>query len=84
MGAKAGILALADGDAAAALRRRPRADAERTRALLAEIYPGYHIDPTEGEEAVAFCAADARLLGWSNLASTVAMLSMCRRSFPGH
>jgi hypothetical protein len=48
VGAKAGILAIDDGDIAAALRRRPRADASRTAALVADIYPGYDIEPVAG------------------------------------
>ena len=47
MGAKAGILALSDRDFAESLRQFPRADAERTNALVAEIFPGYQVEPVE-------------------------------------
>jgi uncharacterized protein DUF6928 len=48
MGAKAGILALGDGDFAESLRRSPTADIERTAALVAGIYPGYQVEPGRG------------------------------------
>ena len=48
MGAKAGILALGDGDFAEALRQLPTADAERTAALVANIFPGYQVEPVRG------------------------------------
>jgi hypothetical protein len=48
MGAKAGILALGDGDFAEALTQLPTADAERTAALVADIFPGYQVEPVQG------------------------------------
>jgi len=48
MSAKAAILALGDGDFAESLRQLPRADAERTSALVAEIFPGYQVEPVQG------------------------------------
>jgi hypothetical protein len=48
VGAKAGILALGDRDFAKSLRRLPRADAERTATLVAEIFPGYRFEPVQG------------------------------------
>lgn len=48
MGAKAAILAFGDGDITAVLRQMPHADADRTRTLVAEIFPGYDIDPVRG------------------------------------
>jgi hypothetical protein len=48
VGAKAGILALHDGDIAAALRRQPRPEAARTAALVAGVYPGYDMEPVDG------------------------------------
>jgi hypothetical protein len=47
-GAKAGILALGDRDFAESLRQRPRADAKRTAALVAGIFPGYQVEPVQG------------------------------------
>jgi hypothetical protein len=48
MGAKAGILALGDGDFAELLRQLPSADAERTAALVADIFPGYEVESVRG------------------------------------
>src|SRR2546430_17177727 len=48
VGAKAGILALGDRDFTQALRQLPRAGAERTAALVAEIFPGYQVEPVNG------------------------------------
>lgn len=48
MGAKAGILALGEGDFAESLRQLPRADAERTAELVAGIFPGYQVEPVRG------------------------------------
>lgn len=48
MGAKAGILAIGDGNFAALLQRLPTADAVRTTELIAELYPGYHAEPVQG------------------------------------
>jgi hypothetical protein len=48
MGAKAGILALGEGDFAESLRQLPRADAERTAELVADIFPGYQVEPVRG------------------------------------
>ncbi len=47
MGTKAGILAFG-GDIAAALRRKPSADPERTRALVGAAFPGYEVEPAKG------------------------------------
>ncbi len=47
MGAKAGILALGDQDSAESLRQPPPADAEQTAALVAEIFPGYQVEPCQ-------------------------------------
>jgi hypothetical protein len=47
VGAKAGILALGDRDFTESLRRLPRADADRTEALMAEIFPGYEVEQVE-------------------------------------
>lgn len=48
VGAKAGILALGDRDFAASLRQLPLADAERTGALVAAIFPGYQVELARG------------------------------------
>lgn len=48
VGAKAGILAVGDQDFAESLRKYPRADAERTAVLVAEIFPGYQVEPVQG------------------------------------
>jgi hypothetical protein len=48
VGAKAGILVLGDQDFAEPLRQLPRADAERTVALVAENFPGYQVEPVQG------------------------------------
>jgi hypothetical protein len=48
MGAKAGILAFGGRDFAESLRQQPSADAERTAALVADIFPGYQIEPVRG------------------------------------
>lgn len=48
MGTKAGILALGGRDFAESLRQLPRAGAERTAALAAEIFPGYQVEPVRG------------------------------------
>jgi hypothetical protein len=48
VGAKAGMLALGGQDFAESLRQLPRADAERTAALVAEIFPGYQVEPVQG------------------------------------
>jgi len=48
MGAKAGILALGDGDFAESLRQLPAADAAGTDALVADVFPGYQVEPVRG------------------------------------
>ncbi|MGW6707052.1 DUF6928 family protein [Streptomyces sp. NPDC054956] len=49
MGAKTGLLAYADGDIPAALRRATAAGAGETEELVGRLYPGWGTQPAEGE-----------------------------------
>jgi hypothetical protein len=48
VGSKASILAIGDQDFAASLRQIPHADAERTAAVVAQVFPGYQVESVPG------------------------------------
>ncbi|WP_238013217.1 hypothetical protein KZZ52_28250 [Dactylosporangium sp. AC04546] len=48
MGAKKGILAIADGDPIPILRQRPAVDPGRAREMVDRLHPGFRIEP-DGE-----------------------------------